>query len=111
MIKRIMILMKQKNSYRHEDLTRIWKNDRRTREKKNEIKGRKLQEVEIVSLINEVEKTTDQLNIRLKFRKSTGILDNIISFQRSSFIKKGLGYDEKQNKTKGYASTRVTKPS
>jgi hypothetical protein len=47
----------------------------------------------------------------LKFGKSTKTLDNIISYQRSPFIKTYLGYDEKQNTPKGDASTKVTKPS
>jgi hypothetical protein len=53
-------------------------------------------EAEIVSLRKELEKTTDQLSRSLKFGKSTEILDNILSYQRSPFIKTGLGYDEKQ---------------
>jgi hypothetical protein len=47
----------------------------------------------------------------LKFGKSTEILDNILSYQRSPFIKTGLGYDEKQKTPKGDASTKVIKPS
>jgi hypothetical protein len=68
-------------------------------------------EAEIVSLRKELEKTIDQLNRSLKFGKSTEILDNILSFQRSPFIKTGLGYDDKQNTTEGDASIKVTKPS
>jgi hypothetical protein len=68
-------------------------------------------EAEIVSLRKELEKTIDQLNRSLKFGKSTEILDNILSFQRSPFIKTGLGYDEKQKTPEGDASTKVTKPS
>jgi hypothetical protein len=52
-------------------------------------------EDEIVSLIKELEKTTNQLNRSLAFRKSIEILDNILNFQRSPFIKTGLGYDDK----------------
>jgi hypothetical protein len=48
------------------------------------------------------------LDIILKFGKST--LDNILSFQRSPFIKAGLGYDEKQNTPEGDGSAKVTKP-
>jgi hypothetical protein len=39
------------------------------------------------------------------------MLDNILNFQRSPFIKTGLGYDKKQKTPKGDASTKVTKPS
>jgi hypothetical protein len=66
-------------------------------------------EDEIVSLRKELEKTTDQLNRSLKFGKNTEILYNIFSFQRSPFIKIGLGYDEKQKNLEGDASTKVTK--
>jgi protein subunit release factor B len=68
-------------------------------------------EAEIVSLRKELEKTTDQLNRSLKFGKSNEILDNILSYQRSPFIKIGLGYEEKQNTLEGDANTKVTKPS
>jgi hypothetical protein len=51
------------------------------------------------------------LNRRLKFGKSDGILDNILIYQRSPFIKIGFGYDKKQQTLKGEASTKVTKPS
>jgi hypothetical protein len=68
-------------------------------------------EVEIVSLRKELEKTIDQLNRIMNLGKSTEILDNILSFQRSTFIKTGLFYDEKQNTLEGDASTKVTKPS
>jgi hypothetical protein len=51
------------------------------------------------------------LNIILKFGNIADILDNILSFQRSPFIKTSLGYDEKQNIPEGYASNKVTKPS
>jgi hypothetical protein len=47
----------------------------------------------------------------LKFGKSIEILDNVLSFQNSPFIKIGLGYEKKQNTPKGYASIKVTKPS
>jgi hypothetical protein len=67
-------------------------------------------EDEMVSLRKELEKTIDQLNKRLKFGKSTKILDIILSFQRSPFIKIGLGYNEKQNTLEGNASTMVIKP-
>jgi hypothetical protein len=51
-------------------------------------------------------------NAQLKFEKRTGTLNEILSFQRSPFIKTGLGYDEKQKqKNEGDASTKVTKPS
>jgi hypothetical protein len=50
-------------------------------------------ESEIVSLRKDLEKSTAKLNISLKFEKSTGILGDIINFQRSPFIKTGLGYD------------------
>jgi capsule polysaccharide export protein KpsE/RkpR len=58
-------------------------------------------EAEIVSLRKELEKKIDQLNRILKFGKSTKILDNILSFQRSPFIKTGLGYDEKKKDPRG----------
>jgi hypothetical protein len=51
------------------------------------------------------------LSKRLKFGKRIEILDDIISYQRSPFIKTGLSYDEKKNTPKGDASTKVTKPS
>jgi hypothetical protein len=48
---------------------------------------------------------------RNKFGKRIEILDNILSCQRSPFIKTGLGYDEKQKTPKEDVSTKVTKPS
>jgi hypothetical protein len=57
-------------------------------------------EAEIVSFRKELEKTTDHLNRSLNFGKSTEMLDNIVSFQRSPFIKTGLGYNKKQNTTR-----------
>jgi hypothetical protein len=68
-------------------------------------------EAEIVSLRKDLEKIIDRLNRILKFGKSTKILDNILSFQKSPFIKTGLGYVEKQNTPEGDTSTKVTKPS
>jgi hypothetical protein len=68
-------------------------------------------EVEIVSLRKELEKTTNQLNRRLKFGKSTEILYDILNCQRSPFIKTGLYYDKKQKTPEGDVSTKVTKPS
>jgi hypothetical protein len=47
----------------------------------------------------------------LKFGKTNEILDNILSHQRSPFIKTSLGYKEKQNIVEGDVSTKVTKPS
>jgi hypothetical protein len=47
----------------------------------------------------------------LKFGKSTEILDNILSCQRSPFIKTCLGYDKKQKTPEGDASIKVTNPS
>jgi uncharacterized FlaG/YvyC family protein len=44
---------------------------------------------EIDSLIKELKKTIDHLNRSLKFEKSTKILDEILSYQRSPLIKKG----------------------
>jgi hypothetical protein len=67
-------------------------------------------EAEIVSLRKELENKNDQLNRILKFGKSDEVLDNILSFQRSPFIKTGLGYDEKQKTPKGDARNKVTKP-
>jgi hypothetical protein len=78
--------------------------------KENEQNCKKL-EVEIVSLRKELEKTNDQLIRTLKFGKSIEILDNILNFQSSPFIKTGLGYDKKQNAPKGDTTTKVTKPS
>jgi hypothetical protein len=60
-------------------------------------------EAEVISLKKELEKTIDQLNRSLKFGKSTKVLDNILSYQSSPFIKTGLGYDEKQNTPEGDA--------
>jgi hypothetical protein len=77
--------------------------------KENEENCKKLEAV-IISLKNEQEKTTNQLNRSSKFGKSTEILDNILIFQRSPFIKIGLGYDEKQKTHEGDASIKVTKP-
>jgi len=51
-------------------------------------------EAEIVSLIKELKKTVDQLNIILKFGKSNEILDNILILQRSPLIKISLGYNK-----------------
>jgi hypothetical protein len=78
--------------------------------KENEENCEKL-EGEIVSLRKELEKTTNQLSIRLKFEKSTKILYNILNYQRSPFIKISISYDEKQKTPDGDASTKVTKPS
>jgi hypothetical protein len=50
-------------------------------------------EFEIASLIKKLKKTTIKLIRILKFEKSTKILYDIINFQRSPFIKTGLGYD------------------
>jgi len=60
--------------------------------KENEQNCEKLN-TEMVSLRKELEKTIDQLNRSLNFENSTQILDNVLSHQRSPFIKKGLGYD------------------
>jgi hypothetical protein len=67
-------------------------------------------EDEIVSLRKELEKTIVQLNKSLKFGKSTEILDNILGFQMSPFIKTSLGYKEKQKTPERDSSTKVTKP-
>jgi hypothetical protein len=77
--------------------------------KKNEENCEKL-EAKIISLRKELEKTTDHLNRRLKFGKSIEVLDNILSFQMSPFIKTSLGYVDKKNTTEGDASIKVTKP-
>jgi chromosome segregation ATPase len=53
-------------------------------------------EDKIISLRKELEKTTNQLSKILKFGKSTEMLDDILIYQRSPFIKMTLGYDEKQ---------------
>jgi hypothetical protein len=82
----------------------------RSQLQEKEEKYKKL-EAEIVSLRKELEKTTHQLNRSLNFGKSTEILDNILSCQRSPFIKTGLGYEKKQNTPERNASTKVTKPS
>jgi uncharacterized protein (UPF0335 family) len=66
----------------------------RSQLKENEEKCEKL-EVEIISLIKELEKTTYQWSRSLKFGKSTEILDNILSYQRSPLINTGLGYKKK----------------
>jgi hypothetical protein len=47
----------------------------------------------------------------LKFGKSIEILDNFVSFERSPFIKTGLGYKEKQKIPEGDKNTKVTKQS
>jgi hypothetical protein len=57
-------------------------------------------ESEIVSLRKELEKSTAQLNISLKFEKRTEILDDIIKWQRSPLIKRGLFYDKSQMRNK-----------
>jgi hypothetical protein len=76
--------------------TKMIKEVVRSQLKENEKNCEKLKD-KIVSLIKELEKTTEQLNRSLKFGKSTEILDNILSCQRSPFIKTGLGYDKKQD--------------
>jgi hypothetical protein len=58
-----------------------------------------------------LDKIIDHFNRILKFGKSTKTLDNILSFQWSPFITKGIGCDEKQNTPKGDASINITKPS
>ena len=60
--------------------------------KKNEENCEEL-EFEIVSLRKELEKTTIKLNRSLRSEKSTEILDDIINFQRSPFIKTSLRCD------------------
>jgi hypothetical protein len=45
----------------------------------------------------------------LKFQESIEKLDNILSFQRSPFINKSVGYDDKQNTIEGDVSIEVTK--
>jgi hypothetical protein len=113
MKRRIMIFMKQKKiviimktqleeEKRIEEVVRI-------QLKEKEENCERLED-EIVSLRKELEKTIDQLNRSLNFGNIIEILDNILSFQRSPFIKTGLGYDEKQNTFEGDASTKVTKP-
>jgi len=82
----------------------------RSQLKENEENCKKLED-EIVSLRKELEKTIDQLNRSLKFGKRNEILDNILSWKRSPFIKTGISYDEKQNTSKRDASTKVTNPS
>jgi hypothetical protein len=67
--------------------------------KENEENCEKLED-EIVSLRKELEKSTTHLNRRLKFEKSTEILDDIIKFQISPLIKTCLGYDKIQMTTK-----------
>ena len=67
-------------------------------------------EVEIFSLIKELEKTIENLNRSLMFRNIFEILENILNFQVSPLIKKSIGYNKKQNNLKGDASTKVTKP-
>jgi hypothetical protein len=64
----------------------------RSQLKENEENCEKL-EAKIVSLIKKLEKTTNQLSRSLNFGKSNEILDNILSYQRSPFIKTGLGYE------------------
>jgi hypothetical protein len=51
-------------------------------------------EAELVSLRKDLEKSSTQLNISLKFEKSAKTLDHIINCQRSPFIKTGLGYEK-----------------
>jgi hypothetical protein len=112
MKRNIMILMKQKKIViimkTQLEKEKIIEEVVKTQLKEKEENHKKL-EVEIVSLRKELEKITDQLNKRLNFGKSTEILYNIISFQRSPFIKIGLGFDGKQKTPEGYASTKVTK--
>jgi hypothetical protein len=67
-------------------------------------------EAKTVSLRKELGKKTDHLNISLKFGKSTKILDNILNFQRSPFIKTVCGYDKKQNTPKGDKRNKATNP-
>jgi hypothetical protein len=57
-------------------------------------------EVKHVSLRKDLENSTAQLNIILKFEKSDKTLDHIINFKRSPFINMGLGYDNSQMTTK-----------
>jgi capsule polysaccharide export protein KpsE/RkpR len=96
MKRRIMILMKTKKiviilKTQLEEEKRI-EEVVRSQLKEKEENCEKL-EAEIVSLRKELEKTTNQLSRSLKFGKSTEILDNILSYQRSPFIKTGLGYE------------------
>jgi hypothetical protein len=57
-------------------------------------------EVKHGSLRKDLENSTAQLNIILKFEKSDKTLDHIINFKRSPFINMGLGYDNSQMTTK-----------
>jgi hypothetical protein len=62
--------------------------------KENEGNCKKI-EAKIVFLRKELDKSTTQLNRRLKFEKSTEILDDVVKCQISPLIKIGLGYDKR----------------
>jgi hypothetical protein len=47
----------------------------------------------------------------LNFGKIAKILDDILNYRRSPFLKSGHGYNEKQKTPKGYERTKVTKKS
>jgi hypothetical protein len=66
-------------------------------------------EAEITYLREELEKTTTQLNTSLKFEKSTAVLDEILSYQRSPLIKTGLGYENNQKTPEEGTSSKVPK--
>jgi len=73
--------------------------------KENEENCEKLN-AEIDSLRKELEKTSDHLNIIMKFEKSTEILDNIISHKILPFIKTCLVYDNNQKTLEEYGSSK-----
>ena len=50
------------------------------------------QNLEIISLKEDLDKASAELKIRVKFEKGTMILDDILSVQRSPKDKYGLGY-------------------
>ena len=50
---------------------------------------------EVVEFKEEVKKLKDQLTVSEKFKESTGVLNKVLSLQRSPKDKTGLGYNHK----------------
>lgn len=77
-------------SHSNEELRKIITNKKNQLKEKEEL-CEKL-EVDVTYLRKELEQIATQLNTKLKFEKSTAILDEILNSQRSPFDKTGLGY-------------------
>jgi len=66
-------------------------------EVKSQLKGKEETHVKLESKVVSLKEKLKKSNTQLKFEKRIGILNDILSFQRSPFLKIGLGYDENRN--------------